>query len=176
MVENRVQSMLKLLDEYGYTLADLSELFDTISQCNGELKCTIPEKNTEQQFDKQKTSAEEESKIKLKIRITEILLELGFKESMNGFNCTRDAIMMSYYNPEYLKHVTTKIYVNLGDIYKKSNYAVERAIRHSIEVAWDCGNVDIYEKYFGYSVNVNRGKPSNGQFITTIVDYLKLHS
>ena len=51
---------------------------------------------------------------------------------------------------------------------------VERAIRHAIEVAWDRGDVDVLNSYFGYTIRNSRGKPTNSEFIAMIADNLKL--
>ncbi len=51
---------------------------------------------------------------------------------------------------------------------------VERAIRHAIELAWDRGNVELMNHYFGYTINVERGKPTNSEFIAMIADKLRI--
>lgn len=54
------------------------------------------------------------------------------------------------------------------------NNIVERAIRHAIEVAWDRGDVDVLQRYFGYTVSGLKGKPTNSEFIAMIADKLYL--
>lgn len=173
----RVQEMLKILDERGYSLADLSELFNCISEMyefQSYGQSTQYENDKKEKSHREATLSEEEkNQIQLIMKITNLLLELGFSAHARGFNYTRDALIMVYNNP-FNTHIM-QLYSELGEKTGVTATSIERGIRYSIEAAWNRGNVSTYEKYFGFSVNPERGKPSIGQFISTIVDYLKLH-
>ena len=82
--------------------------------------------------------------------------------------------MMSVCNQDILNSVTKRLYPEVARRFNTTSSRVERAIRHSIEVAWDRGDLDTLNHYFGYTVNNNRGKPTNSEFIAMIADKLRL--
>lgn len=88
--------------------------------------------------------------------------------------CQRDSILMSIENPEIINAVTKQLYPAVAKKYETTSSRVERAIRHAIEVAWDRGDVDILNSYFGYTIHTSRGKPTNSEFIAMISDKLRL--
>lgn len=81
---------------------------------------------------------------------------------------------MSVENPEIINAVTKQLYPSVAKRYETTSSRVERAIRHAIEVAWDRGDVDILNSYFGYTIHNSRGKPTNSEFIAMISDKLRL--
>ena len=58
--------------------------------------------------------------------------------------------------------------------YHSTTSRVERAIRHAIEVAWNRGQIEMHDKIFGYTVNSNKGKPTNSEFIAMVADRIRL--
>ena len=82
--------------------------------------------------------------------------------------------MLSVNNMEILNSVTKLLYPTIAKGFDTTSSRVERAVRHAIEVAWDRGDVDILNSYFGYTVHNNRGKPTNSEFIAMIADKLRL--
>ena len=70
--------------------------------------------------------------------------------------------------------VTKELYPMIAEKYNTTASRVERAIRHAIELAWDRGNVDLMNRYFGYTINIERGKPTNSEFIAMIADKLRM--
>lgn len=111
---------------------------------------------------------------KLKLRITEIMREIGIPANLKGYFYVRDAIIMALKEPKLLKTLTTRLYPKVAEKYDTTPSRVERAIRHAIEKAWDCGDVSVLNSYFGYATQRERGKPTNGQFLSTIVDFIQL--
>ena len=110
----------------------------------------------------------------MEIKITEILHQIGVPAHIKGYNYLRDAILMSIESPEIINAVTKRLYPSVAKKYETTSSRVERAIRHAIEVAWDRGDVDILNSYFGYTIHNDRGKPTNSEFIAMISDKLRL--
>ncbi|MBQ5347073.1 MAG: sporulation transcription factor Spo0A [Ruminococcus sp.] len=110
----------------------------------------------------------------LEIQVTNILHEIGVPAHIKGYNYLRDSIIMSIENPEIINAVTKKLYPGVAKKYETTSSRVERAIRHAIEVAWDRGDVDVLNSYFGYTIHNGRGKPTNSEFIAMIADKLRL--
>ncbi|MBQ5561963.1 MAG: sporulation transcription factor Spo0A [Clostridia bacterium] len=110
----------------------------------------------------------------LEITITDILHQIGVPAHIKGYNYLRDSIIMSVKRPEIINAVTKELYPSVAKKYETTSSRVERAIRHAIEVAWDRGDVDILNSYFGYTIHNSRGKPTNSEFIAMISDRLRL--
>ena len=106
--------------------------------------------------------------------VTEFIHELGVPAHIKGYQYLRDGIMMVVDNIEVINQITKQLYPDLAKKYKTTPSRVERAIRHAIEVAWNRGQVETVESIFGYTVNSNKGKPTNSEFIAMIADKLRL--
>lgn len=72
------------------------------------------------------------------------------------------------------KKITTVLYPSVAKEFNTTSSRAERAIRHAIETGWTKANVDFTIELFGYSVDINKAKPTNGQFICTVADYILL--
>lgn len=110
----------------------------------------------------------------IEVRVTEILHQIGVPAHIKGYHYLRDSIIMSVEKPEVINAVTKKLYPSVAKKYETTSSRVERAIRHAIEVAWDRGDVDVLNSYFGYTIHISRGKPTNSEFIAMIADKLRL--
>ena len=110
----------------------------------------------------------------LRIQITEILHQIGVPAHIKGYHYLRDSILMAISEPEIINAVTKQLYPSVAKQYETTSSRVERAIRHAIEVAWDRGDVDVLNSYFGYTIHNTRGKPTNSEFIAMISDKLCL--
>lgn len=110
----------------------------------------------------------------LRVQVTEILHQIGVPAHIKGYHYLRDSIIMAIENPEIINAVTKQLYPSVAKQYNTTSSRVERAIRHAIEVAWDRGDVDILNSYFGYTIHNTRGKPTNSEFIAMIADKLCL--
>ncbi|NLJ30253.1 MAG: sporulation transcription factor Spo0A [Clostridiales bacterium] len=111
----------------------------------------------------------------LEIQVTEILHQIGVPAHIKGYHYLRDSIIMAIETPDIINAVTKRLYPSVAKRYETTASRVERAIRHAIEVAWDRGDVDILNSYFGYTIHNTRGKPTNSEFIAMISDRLRLH-
>jgi len=110
----------------------------------------------------------------LESEITQVLHEVGVPAHIKGYLYLRESIDMIYHEIELLGSITKTLYPDVAKKYKTTSSRVERAIRHAIEVAWSRGNVDAISRIFGYTVNVNKSKPTNSEFIAMIADRLRL--
>lgn len=110
----------------------------------------------------------------IEIKVTDILHEIGVPAHIKGYHYLRDSIIMSVERPEIINAVTKQLYPSVAKKYETTSSRVERAIRHAIEVAWDRGDIDVLNSYFGYTIHNDRGKPTNSEFIAMISDRLRL--
>lgn len=112
----------------------------------------------------------------LDVEVTNIIHQMGVPAHIKGYQYLRDAILMVINEINLLGAVTKELYPMIAQKYNTTPSRVERAIRHAIELAWDRGNVEMMNKYFGYTINVERGKPTNSEFIAMIADKLRIGS
>ncbi len=119
-------------------------------------------------------AAAHESTEDLSIVITDILHQIGVPAHIKGYNYVREAIRLSVENPEVMSSVTKVLYPTVAKTFKSTSSRVERAIRHAIEVAWDRGDIDVLNSYFGYTIQNQRGKPTNSEFVAMIADKIRL--
>jgi len=110
----------------------------------------------------------------LTVTITEILHQIGVPAHIKGYRYVREAIKLTVENPEMLNSVTKILYPTVAKNFKSTFSRVERAIRHGIETAWNRGDVDVLNSYFGYTIQNERGKPTNSEFIAMIADDIRL--
>lgn len=108
------------------------------------------------------------------VEVTSILHQMGVPAHIKGYQYLRDAIVFVIEDINLLGAVTKELYPMIAEKYNTTASRVERAIRHGIELAWDRGNIDLMNKYFGYTIDVERGKPTNSEFIAMIADKLKM--
>ena len=110
----------------------------------------------------------------LKISVTKLLHELGVPSHIKGYQYIREGILLLYNNPNIVGGITKELYPEIACRFDTSVSRVERAIRHAIEVSWNRGNLDLMEEVFGHSVDYDKAKPTNSEFIVTVADKLKL--
>lgn len=108
------------------------------------------------------------------LKVTDILHQIGVPAHIKGYQFLRDAILLTMNEPEYINAVTKRLYPEIAKKNGTTASRVERAIRHAIEVAWDRGDLETLQKYFGYTVSNAKGKPTNSEFIAMIADRLVL--
>jgi two-component system response regulator (stage 0 sporulation protein A) len=110
----------------------------------------------------------------LDIEVTGVLHEIGIPAHIKGYLYLREAIILVVQRVELLGGVTKELYPSIAKKFATTPSRVERAIRHAIEVAWSRGNVDLIHKLFGHTVNSDRGKPTNSEFIAMVADKLRM--
>lgn len=121
-------------------------------------------------------SQKEISQSVLENRVTQTIHDIGVPAHIKGYQYVREAILMAIQNDDMINAVTKSLYPHLAEKFNTTPSRVERAIRHAIEVAWNRGQIEVHDKIFGYTVNSNKGKPTNSEFIAMIADRLRLES
>ncbi|MHB1419107.1 MAG: sporulation transcription factor Spo0A [Bacillota bacterium] len=110
----------------------------------------------------------------LDVEVTKIIHQMGVPAHIKGYQYLRDAILCVIDEVNLLGAVTKELYPMIAQKYVTTPSRVERAIRHAIELAWDRGNVEMMNRFFGYTINVERGKPTNSEFIAMVADKLRI--
>ena len=100
--------------------------------------------------------------------------EIGVPAHLKGYHYLRDAIILSGKDMEVVSSVTKLLYPTIAKHFRTTDQKVERAIRNAIEVSWSRGNVETFEKIFGYSVATGRTRPTNSEYIARIADNIRL--
>ncbi|MBQ9980032.1 MAG: sporulation transcription factor Spo0A [Oscillospiraceae bacterium] len=110
----------------------------------------------------------------IQARVTEVIHEIGVPAHIKGYQYLREAIICAIEDMEVINAITKVLYPKVAKTFNTTPSRVERAIRHAIEVAWDRGDIETLQKYFGYTVSNSKGKPTNSEFIALISDRLLL--
>ena len=108
------------------------------------------------------------------LMVTDIIHQIGVPAHIKGYGYLRQSILLAIDDPEMINHITKLLYPTVAKLNATTSSRVERAIRHAIEVAWDRGDVDTLNSYFGYTIHNSRGKPTNSEFIAMIADKLRM--
>lgn len=122
------------------------------------------------------TAAQQQKKPekRLDTMVTEVIHEIGVPAHIKGYQYVRQAIMLTVKDMDLINAVTKALYPMVAKCYGTTSSRVERAIRHAIEVAWDRGDIEVLQKYFGYTVSNVKGKPTNSEFVALIADRIRL--
>ncbi|MBP1581194.1 MAG: sporulation transcription factor Spo0A [Oscillospiraceae bacterium] len=115
-----------------------------------------------------------DAKVDLELMVTEILHQIGVPAHIKGYIYLRDSIMLAVEDNTVISAITKQLYPTIAKSNGTTSSRVERAIRHAIEVAWDRGDVDVLNSFFGYTIHNSRGKPTNSEFIAMIADRIRL--
>ena len=121
-----------------------------------------------------KPAEEQPRELVLKNMVTAVIHEIGVPAHIKGYQYLREAIMIAVDDMDVINAVTKVLYPEVAKRFNTTASRVERAIRHAIEVAWDRGDLETLQKYFGYTVSNAKGKPTNSEFIAMISDRLVL--
>ena len=106
--------------------------------------------------------------------VTGIIHEIGVPAHIKGYQYLREAIIIAVGDMDVINAITKVLYPQVAKTFQTTPSRVERAIRHAIEVAWDRGDLDTLQRFFGYTVSNTKGKPTNSEFIALIADKLQL--
>jgi len=151
------------LDDFAAKFQDVFNSEDTSSTSSG-LSFDVP-------FEKNETQPTNKN---YHLLITSMLHEIGVPAHIKGYTYMRDAIKLIIDEPEMLGGITKELYPTIAKKYSTTPSRVERAIRHAIEVAWARGRVETIDLIFGYTIDQNKGKPTNSEFIAMIADKIRL--
>ncbi|MGM9648463.1 MAG: sporulation transcription factor Spo0A [Butyricicoccaceae bacterium] len=112
--------------------------------------------------------------VEIEMKVTNIIHQIGVPAHIKGYQYLREAIIMTINDMESINAITKVLYPSVAKKFHTTSSRVERAIRHAIEVAWDRGDVDVLQEYFGFTVSGTKGKPTNSEFISMVADKLRL--
>ena len=113
-------------------------------------------------------------KTSIESMVTNIIHEIGVPAHIKGYQYLREAIIIAVNDMDVINAITKVLYPQVAKTFQTTPSRVERAIRHAIEVAWDRGDLDTLQRFFGYTVSNTKGKPTNSEFIALIADKLQL--
>jgi len=113
-------------------------------------------------------------KTSIESMVTGIIHEIGVPAHIKGYQYLREAIIIAVEDMDVINAITKVLYPQVAKTFQTTPSRVERAIRHAIEVAWDRGDLDTLQRFFGYTVSNTKGKPTNSEFIALIADKLQL--
>lgn len=119
-------------------------------------------------------SVGDDRSVDIEAQVTKIIHQIGVPAHIKGYQYLRTAILLTIKDSDIINSVTKVLYPSVAKKFSTTTSRVERAIRHAIEVAWDRGDVDTLNSYFGYTIQNSRGKPTNSEFIAMIADNLRL--
>ena len=139
---------------------DMAALVERIEEIRGGESLRTPIRRTD------KTSIE--------TMVTGIIHEIGVPAHIKGYQYLREAIIIAVNDMDVINAITKVLYPQVAKTFQTTPSRVERAIRHAIEVAWDRGDLDTLQRFFGYTVSNTKGKPTNSEFIALIADKLQL--
>lgn len=114
------------------------------------------------------------SQTSIEAMVTNIIHEIGVPAHIKGYQYLREAIIIAVGDMDVINAITKVLYPQVAKTFSTTPSRVERAIRHAIEVAWDRGDLDTLQRFFGYTVSNTKGKPTNSEFIALIADKLQL--
>ena len=127
------------------------------------------------QLDRQmKLAPQKRSEVNVEAMVTSIIHEIGVPAHIKGYQYLREAIMNAVDDMDVINAITKVLYPQVAKAFSTTPSRVERAIRHAIEVAWDRGDLETLQRFFGYTVSNTKGKPTNSEFIALIADKLQL--
>ena len=121
-----------------------------------------------------KPAARPAGKPSIESLVTGIIHEIGVPAHIKGYQYLREAIIIAVNDMDVINAITKVLYPQVAKTFQTTPSRVERAIRHAIEVAWDRGDLDTLQRFFGYTVSNTKGKPTNSEFIALIADKLQL--
>ena len=139
---------------------DMTALVERLEEIRGGESLRTPIRRTD------KTSIE--------TMVTSIIHEIGVPAHIKGYQYLREAIIIAVNDMDVINAITKVLYPQVAKTFQTTPSRVERAIRHAIEVAWDRGDLDTLQRFFGYTVSNTKGKPTNSEFIALIADKLQL--
>ena len=148
---------------------DVPALLSRIRQLSGNDSVSIPRAGIDC-----RSIPQNRQEIDLEAVVTDIIHEIGVPAHIKGYQYLREAIILTINDMDMINAVTKVLYPEVAKKFNTTPSRVERAIRHAIEVAWDRGDIETLQKFFGYTVSNIKGKPTNSEFIAMIADCLSL--
>ena len=160
---------MAMMDNEGF----IRVLGDLMAQNKGfQIMITVPSDKSREC--EKKAVKETQEEISLERDVTGMLHKIGVPAHIKGYQYIRDAITLVVANMDLLSAVTKELYPTVAAMNGTTPSRVERAIRHAIELAWNRGKLETLNSLFGYTIQNDKGKPTNSEFIAIIADKLRL--
>ena len=105
--------------------------------------------------------------------VEKILVELGTPAHIKGYRYTVTGLRLVVNNPDLIDAITRELYPQIATAHKTTPSRVERAVRHAIEVTWDRGDLDTLAEYFGNTISITKGKPTNSEFLAMVSNVIR---
>lgn len=180
-VLKRMQSITQKPIVIAYSVSGLQKTIEAAVRLGADYYLLKPQSceavaETIRELTKQEAAASglSKEKVNLEALVTEVIHELGVPAHIKGYQYIRTAIMMVVENMDMLNYITKQLYPDIAHAYRTTASRVERAIRHSIEVAWTRGKPETMNEIFGYTIHTGKGKPTNSEFIAMVADRIRL--
>ena len=154
-----------------YTAANLGVRYFMAKPCSAELVC---ERLQEIVGMENANAGAAKPEVNIETMVTSVIHEIGVPAHIKGYQYLREAIMIAVKDMDVINAITKVLYPQVAKTFSTTPSRVERAIRHAIEVAWDRGDLETLQSFFGYTVSNTKGKPTNSEFIALIADKLQL--
>jgi len=154
-----------------YMAADMGVQYFMAKPCQAELVCERMQQIIAMEQEGKNAAKPE---INIETMITSVIHEIGVPAHIKGYQYLREAIMIAVKDMDVINAITKVLYPQVAKTFQTTPSRVERAIRHAIEVAWDRGDLEVLQNFFGYTVSNTKGKPTNSEFIALIADKLQL--
>ena len=148
--------------------------FAEFEEATGTTGASFLNITTDEEFAVNSIINEGKARRTLEIEVTKLMHDIGIPAHIKGYQYIRDSIMMVINDQSVINSMTKVLYPYIAKQHHTTPSRVERAIRHAIEVAWNRGQIEIFNEVFGYSISNGRGKPTNGEFIAMIADRIRL--
>lgn len=118
--------------------------------------------------------AKKKESTNLESLVAEILFAIGVPADIKGYRYLKEAIIIAVEDMDVINAISKVLYPQVANRFQTTPDRVEGAIRRAIEIAWDRGDLDTLQRFFGYTVSNTKGKPTNSEFIALLADKLQL--
>ncbi|MBR6756020.1 MAG: sporulation transcription factor Spo0A [Peptococcaceae bacterium] len=169
------RAMQKGVEDYLVKPFELEGVYERIKEISGQVQTGVAEKPSRYSVQALSRNKNMSNHAPTEVDVASLLHNMGVPAHVKGYQYLRDAIMFIFEDINLLGAITKELYPKIADKYDTTPSRVERAIRHAIELAWSRGNIDLMTEFFGYTINLQKGKPTNSEFIAMVSDRIRLN-
>lgn len=110
----------------------------------------------------------------LQQQITKMIHDIGVPANIKGYRYLREAIKLAVEDMDRINNMTEYIYKPIAQADNSTPKRVQNAIMRAIDIAWDRGDLNTLQLYFGCTVSNTRGMPTNSECIAILADKIHL--
>lgn len=169
------RAMQKGVEDYLVKPFELEGVYERIKEVSGQVQQVVAEKASRYSIQNMGLKKNTVTHAPTEVDVAALLHNMGVPAHVKGYQYLRDAIMFIFEDINLLGAITKELYPKIAEKYDTTPSRVERAIRHAIELAWSRGNIDLMTEFFGYTINLQKGKPTNSEFIAMVSDRIRLN-